>query len=62
MKAPVSDIVAEAAETTVDAVTEKTVLLTPKNLVIAAGVTLITVGVVYGIKKFRARQAEENAE
>lgn len=56
------EAVVEATETTVDTVAEKTVLLTPKNLAIAAGVTLVVVGVVYGVKKFRSRQVEETEE
>lgn len=61
MKTAVTETVAESVETAVDTVAEKTSLLTPKNLVVAAGVSLIVVGVIYGVKKFRARQAEETA-
>lgn len=53
------DAVVETTETAIDTVAGKTSVLTPKNLIIAAGTTLVVVGIVYGIKRFRNRQVEE---
>lgn len=55
----VAETVVEATEMAVDTVAEKTGLPTTKTIIIAAGVTLLTVGVVYGIKKFRSREVAE---
>lgn len=59
MKTAATEAVVETAETAVQVVAEKTPLLTPKTLLVAAGATLVIVGVVYGVRKFRERSTEE---
>lgn len=58
MKTAATEAVVETAETAVQVV-EKNPLLTPKTLLVAAGATLVIVGVVWGVKKYRERSAEE---
>lgn len=59
MKAAATEAVVETTETAIETVAEKTGGLTPKNLIIAAGATLVVVGVFWGVKKLRERAEEE---